>query len=495
MEDITNRFGFSGYVDSRIGGRSENQDSYGFADTPLGLLVVVCDGMGGGPAGKTASELATATIVEVVRSCKPQDNPEKVLTKAVESANSALIGAVSANPSLRGMGTTCVALLLNRKHAYIAHVGDSRCYQLRDGKVAFRTADHSYVAEMVRKCELTEEQARLSNHSNVITRAIGIRPTVEAEIDKVGVKAGDRFALMSDGIWGTMQEVHLVGSLCSDEELPLVVGELADRVDAMGHNNGGKHDNMTLAVVDFPAAAKQTAAKVLPTSPSDTLTEAESSGHSARKPRPLWPLLALLIFSMGVNAFFLLRPSSENKSNAVQTQDTIKDLHKTIDRLKQEIKDLNSQNEELRESLSKSEPKYSSSNVSEVSEEMGNMLSSLDGSKNGDKVQYNSKGKLLQNAIKILMQIDTLEQMGKISLDKKKIRRDKRKELDKVCSNLVNAANYSSDKREKKTLLSISENIKAAKRITDIDIDGKTTGEAHDSIQGYIYKIKTLMKE
>jgi len=292
-----------------------------------------------------------------------------------------------------------------------------------------------------------------------------------------------------------MQEVHLVGSLCSDEELPLVVGELVDRVDAMGHNNGGKHDNMTLAVVDFPAAAKQTAAKVLPTSPNDTLTEAESSGHSARKTRLLWPLLALLIFSMGVNAFFLLRPSSENKSNAVQTQDTIKDLHKTIDRLKQEIKDLNSQNEELIESLSKSEPKYSSSNVSEVSEEMGNMLSSLDGSKNGDKVQYNSKGKLLQNAIKILMQIDTLGQTGKISLDKKKIRRDKRKELDKVCSNLVNAANYSSDKREKKTLLSISENIKAAKRITDIDIDGKTTGEAHDSIQGYIYKIKTLMKE
>ena len=134
MEDITNRFGFKGYVDSRIGGREENQDSYGYADTPLGLLVVVCDGMGGGPAGKTASELAVNTIVGIVKSCKPQNNPERTLLKAVEAANSALLGAISANPSLQGMGTTCVALLLNRKNAYIAHVGDSRCYVLRDGK-------------------------------------------------------------------------------------------------------------------------------------------------------------------------------------------------------------------------------------------------------------------------------------------------------------------------------------------------------------------------
>jgi len=491
MEDITNRFGFSGYVDSRIGGRSENQDSYGFADTPLGLLVVVCDGMGGGPAGKTASELATATIVEVVRSCKPQDNPEKVLTKAVESANSALIGAVSANPSLSGMGTTCVALLLNRKHAHIAHVGDSRCYQLRDGKVAFRTADHSYVAEMVRKGELTEEQARLSNHSNVITRAIGIRPTVEAEIDKVGVKAGDRFALMSDGIWGTMQEVHLVGSLCSDEELPLVVGELADRVDAMGHNNGGKHDNMTLAVVDFPAAAKQTAAKVLPTSPNDTLTEAESSGHSARKPRPLWPLLALLIFSMGVNAFFLLRPVRK-EGKEIHTLVTSKNNpQRSIDSLKRVIDSLNSENSVLRNSLDEikktSIPKSFSNII--ISKEKDN-ITEQHREQNG--YQTENKKQLLQKAIDILSQLDTLGQKGDLNPNMAKQKR--RHKQFEAASQVANAANLC-DEKQQQIVMELGNAIRTDPKISNgIDQKGRPTSEGKKKIKGYISLIKEISR-
>lgn len=266
MESFTDASGISLSVESLIGGRSENQDDYGMASTPLGVLVVVCDGMGGGPAGKTASSMARETIMDVVGSADPGANPEHVLKQAVIAANDALMAAENANEALRGMGSTCVCLLVGGDKAYIVHVGDSRCYQLRAGQIAFRTADHSYVAEMVRRGTLTEEQARTSGYSNVITRAIGGAPEVDPETDVVAVRPGDRFALMSDGIWGTMPEPTLVGRLSQATDAATVTEDLTTQVDTLGHDNGGGHDNLTLAVVDIPA-------KATPASPGFTLTD------------------------------------------------------------------------------------------------------------------------------------------------------------------------------------------------------------------------------
>lgn len=266
MESFTDASGISLSVESLIGGRSENQDDYGMASTPLGVLVVVCDGMGGGPAGKTASSMARETIMDVVGSADPGANPEHVLKQAVIAANDALMAAENANEALRGMGSTCVCLLVGGDKAYIVHVGDSRCYQLRSGQIAFRTADHSYVAEMVRRGTLSEEQARTSGYSNVITRAIGGAPEVDPETDVVAVRPGDRFALMSDGIWGTMPEPTLVGRLSQATDAATVTEDLTTQVDTLGHDNGGGHDNLTLAVVDIPA-------KATPASPGFTLTD------------------------------------------------------------------------------------------------------------------------------------------------------------------------------------------------------------------------------
>ena len=95
-----------GYCESRIGGRSENQDSYGYHDTPFGLLIVVCDGMGGGPAGKTASSLAVSEILAGVMECEPETAPKDVLEKAIQRANLGLLDAIAENPELSGMGTT-----------------------------------------------------------------------------------------------------------------------------------------------------------------------------------------------------------------------------------------------------------------------------------------------------------------------------------------------------------------------------------------------------
>lgn len=259
MEIITNRIGIPGAVESLIGGRNENQDDFGFAETALGMLVVVCDGMGGGPAGRTASGLACETIIRQLKTAKMNDDPETVLYNAVIAANNALLGAIAAKPDLQGMGTTCVCLLVNHKYAYIAHVGDSRCYQLRNGQYVFRTADHSYVAELVRHKTITEEEARQSRYSNVITRAIGVGQELEPEIDKVSVKSGDRFALMTDGIWGSMCEKDLVRYLVKEEDIESLVSGMARVVDQIGIDEGGGHDNLTLAMVQLPADVKQQA--------------------------------------------------------------------------------------------------------------------------------------------------------------------------------------------------------------------------------------------
>lgn len=275
METFSDRNGIKGGVESKIGGRSENQDSYGMSETPLGMLVVVCDGMGGGPAGKTASTIATQAILDYVSGSPVDKDPASVLEDAGVAANEAVMAAVAENPTLKGMGTTCVCVLVVKREAFIMHIGDSRCYQLRGGAAIFRTADHSYVGELVRRGTMSEEDARNSRYSNVITRAIGAGTDVVPEVDRVSYKPGDRFALMSDGIWGSMPEPQLVVLLCSDEEPAELVVDVAERVDAIGNNHGGGHDNLTLAVVDIPGSKVKSEGKTL----NDKFSKSASSSN------------------------------------------------------------------------------------------------------------------------------------------------------------------------------------------------------------------------
>ena len=121
----------TGFAESRIGGRAENQDSFGWADTPFGFLVTVCDGMGGGPGGKTASSIAVKEIIAGVQEADPQEKLSNILIKAIRRANMAIISVGNEQPTLQGMGSTCTVLLINSQSANIAYVGDSRVYQLR----------------------------------------------------------------------------------------------------------------------------------------------------------------------------------------------------------------------------------------------------------------------------------------------------------------------------------------------------------------------------
>ena len=239
-----------------IGGRPENQDSYGYQETPFGLLVVVCDGMGGGPAGKMASTIAVNEIIAGVMEADKEQATDQVLLEAIRRANRTLLHKVADNPKLQGMGTTCAVVLINAQSAWVAHVGDSRVYQLRGHRKVFRTFDHSVVFEMVKQKVITEEQARLSDQSNVITRALGLTENVEIDLTERAYCKGDRFMLTSDGIHGTMPEPELIRHATRRGPLDRTVDELAQYVDHEGHAHGGGHDNLTLIITETKSHSK-----------------------------------------------------------------------------------------------------------------------------------------------------------------------------------------------------------------------------------------------
>lgn len=240
-----------GFAQTRIGGRAENQDSMGWSETPFGYLVTVCDGMGGGPGGKTASEIAVREIITCVREANRENTLENILIKAVRQANIKIIEAGNANPALKGMGSTCTVLLINEDCAYVAHVGDSRIYQLRGKSKVFRTFDHSMVFGLVKQKVITEEQARLSQQSNIITRALGINYDVEVDVEKLSYQAKDRFLLCTDGIHGSVPENDLIDMVADrDTALGTVVDTIATNIDGIGRASGGGHDNLTLALIE-----------------------------------------------------------------------------------------------------------------------------------------------------------------------------------------------------------------------------------------------------
>lgn len=248
---VSNECSLHGAAYSNIGGRPENQDSLCVCDTQLGLLVVVSDGMGGGPGGKTASSIAVDVIARTVADYPYEASREEALKVAIGRANDAMAAKVMETPELAGMGATAVIALVNRQSAVVANIGDSRFYRFGKGKTIFRTQDHSLVGELVRRNVLTEEQARTSPQSNVITKALGTTNDHVPDIYEVCYHKGDRLVLCTDGVWGCMTDKELVMRLSAPMEIGNVVNTLAAEVDRIGYSKGGYHDNHTLAVLEM----------------------------------------------------------------------------------------------------------------------------------------------------------------------------------------------------------------------------------------------------
>jgi serine/threonine protein phosphatase PrpC len=239
------------HIQSRTGGRFENQDFYNFAKTKFGELFVVCDGMGGHKGGRHAAEKAVKTIINEVVKCI-DENPVNALKTAIEKANATIWKEGKSNLLYLGMGTTVSALLIAPQKAVCCHVGDSRIYQLRNGKILHRTYDHSYVFDLVYAGRITEEQARVSVQSNIITRALGLKSNVEIDItDNLLYQKGDRFLLCTDGIWGAVSEKELVKMASQNSDVETAVNQLVEKIDSIGFENEGRHDNLTAAMIEM----------------------------------------------------------------------------------------------------------------------------------------------------------------------------------------------------------------------------------------------------
>lgn len=225
--------------------RSMNQDSLYCNENPVGSfrnLFIVADGMGGHRAGDQASKLCISTMVDTVEH-SVHKTPVTIFEKAVSRANETVYLVASENVEFMGMGTTMVACTVEGDTMYVANIGDSRLYLLRDG-ITQITEDHSLVWEMVKQGNLTESEARVHAQKNIITRALGTDEQVNADFFEVTVAPGDIVLLCSDGL----------SNMLDDEDMYYVVkhaqsiAEAGNLLVEKAKLNGGD-DNITVVLV------------------------------------------------------------------------------------------------------------------------------------------------------------------------------------------------------------------------------------------------------
>jgi len=247
--------------------RDHNEDSF-LIDRQLNLFVV-CDGMGGHAAGEVASTLAIHEVRQAVRqnvdvverfaAKDPHARPDEILTileHSIRSACSAIYRRAQAEPEKRGMGTTCTVLLIAGERGFMAHVGDSRIYLLRQSKVHQITDDHSLINELIKRGKVTKETIDTSpykNYKNAVTRAVGVYENVDVDTLDFEVLPGDQYLLCSDGLHHYLKEDEIPGLLAAPvvTDVPKQLVQLA--------NEGGGHDNITAVFVRVEADASAVA--------------------------------------------------------------------------------------------------------------------------------------------------------------------------------------------------------------------------------------------
>ena len=223
--------------------RSANEDRFALAPD-LGLYLVA-DGMGGHIGGQLASTLAADGTIEALRSVADSPaSPTDKLRYCVAAANHEIFVTAQAKPELTGMGTTLVALLAGDGRIGLAHVGDSRAYLVRGGNIRQLTDDHSLVAELVRRREITAHAARGHPHRHVLTRALGVRRTVEADLAELTPAADDIFVLCSDGLTGHVQDEEIAAEVARESDPDAACAHLIDLA-----NSRGGEDNTTVLLV------------------------------------------------------------------------------------------------------------------------------------------------------------------------------------------------------------------------------------------------------
>ncbi|HEX7059269.1 MAG TPA: Stp1/IreP family PP2C-type Ser/Thr phosphatase [Solirubrobacterales bacterium] len=263
--------------------RNANEDSY-FARSPI---FVVADGMGGAQAGEVASK----TAAEAFDRDLPAGSPERTLRETIEAANRQINERAHSDPSLAGMGTTITAAIVDAQGEEVAigHVGDSRAYRLRGGKLERLTRDHSLVEEMRRKGQLTDAQAEDHPQRSIITRALGPEPEVDVDVQTVPASPGDVFLLCSDGLTTMIADDRIGRMLAGATSMQAAVRALIDEA-----NRAGGRDNITalafrLEDSEAPARAPEGATLIGDSAEEAGLTATEvrrrAAAEAARKRR------------------------------------------------------------------------------------------------------------------------------------------------------------------------------------------------------------------
>ena len=235
--------------------RSNNEDSV--ATDAAVSLAVLADGMGGYNAGEVASHMATSFIgTELGRwlgeagSQASDADVRRAMDICVDNANRAIFNAANSNPQYAGMGTTLVLAVFRDDRLMLGHVGDSRCYRLRGGRLQQITRDHSLLQEQIDAGLITPEQAAFSANKNLVTRAVGVEDTVLLETHQHEVQPGDLYMLCSDGLSDMVDDAGLGQLLQAHASLQECAQALVDAA-----NDAGGKDNISLILARASGSA------------------------------------------------------------------------------------------------------------------------------------------------------------------------------------------------------------------------------------------------
>jgi len=235
----------------RVRDNNEDKFEYFIPESDLqvaskGMVFVVCDGMGGHEAGQIASEMACKTFIDVYLN-HPANQPGVALRAGIQAANRFVLDVARAIPSRKGMGTTLSSLTILQDMGWIAHVGDSRIYRLRDQGIEMMTVDHTWVHEAITQGLITPEMAETHPYRHMLTRAIGVEDTLQPDVFPIDLKVGDVYLLCSDGLMNHVDDEtigQIVGSNGLSEASWKLVGQAL---------LGGGSDNCTVLLVRVDA--------------------------------------------------------------------------------------------------------------------------------------------------------------------------------------------------------------------------------------------------
>lgn len=237
--------------------RTNNEDAVGV--DAQAQLAVLADGMGGYNAGEVASSMAVKFILDEMVPWLAQAGPKlksielrHAMELCVDNANQAILGASESNPLYAGMGTTLVVAVFQGPRLMLGHVGDSRCYRLRDGVLEQITRDHSWLQEQVDAGVITQQQAAVSTSRNLVTRALGVEELVLLEVNEFEVRAGDVYLLCSDGLSEMVGDADMAALLLSRSSLD----EKTERLVDAANGNGGR-DNISVILAKVSQGARR----------------------------------------------------------------------------------------------------------------------------------------------------------------------------------------------------------------------------------------------